>query len=428
MRIYNYLTLSADERAGLLKRPYDDDRHSLNVARSIFDSVALDGDGALRTLTKSIDGVERPHVRLSDGERSAALRAVPAALLRSIDEAARNIEMFHRSQVPRPTAIETAPGVVCRREWRPISTVGLYVPGGTAPLLSTVLMLGIPARIAGCPTIVLCTPPGAGGAPASEIVAAADRLGIEEIFAVGGAQAIAAMAVGTESVPRVDKIFGPGNRYVAAAKSLASLPPTSTAVDLPAGPSELLVIADDSADPRWLAADLLSQAEHGEGSQVVLVSPSQLLIDRVQNECAHQMETLPRKDAIRRMWDSSYALLVSTPDDAIAFSNAYAPEHLQLAIADAERYAGRIANAGSVFLGPGTSVVYGDYASGTNHTLPTGGSARYTGGVTVESFMKSVSFQTVAPEGRTSLLTVVTTLARAEGLEAHARAAEARCV
>ncbi len=427
MKTLHYATLSSEDRTALLRRPFQEDRQALEVARTIFESVSREGDKALRSLTMSIDGIDRPNVRLSSEEQRAAVQDLSPSLHSAIDAAAQNIKHFHRTQVPHSSVVETAPGVVCRREWRPISTVGLYVPGGTAPLLSTVLMLGIPARLAGCHRVILCTPPRPGGSPAPEVIAAAAHLKIGEIFAVGGAQAIAAMAIGTQSVPKVDKIFGPGNRYVAAAKSLASLPPYNTGIDLPAGPSELLVIADDSADPRLVAADLLSQAEHGEGSQVVLISTSPSLLDSVRRECDRQLDALPRKDSVRRMWDASFALLVPALDDAIAFSNDYAPEHLQLAVASPERYSGLIRNAGSVFLGPGTSVVYGDYASGTNHTLPTGGSARFSGGLTVESFMKPVSFQYVNPEGQSALRPVVAALARAEGLEAHARAAEARC-
>ncbi len=426
MKTHILAECSAAKRNALLRRPTDEDRETLTIARAIVATVSAEGDAAVRRWTKDLDNVDLLSIRVPEEECARAACAVDLAVKDAIASAAAAIETFHRSQVPSPLTVETRPGVTCRREWRPIDVVGIYVPGGTAPLVSTVLMLGVPARIAGCPTVVLCTPPGADASVPAEILFAARSLGITDVFRIGGAQAIGAMAAGTETVPRVHKIYGPGNRFVAAAKAIVAQPPWNAGIDLPAGPSELLVIADGSAPPSLIAADLLSQAEHGAGSQVVLVSPSAEVIASIGAECERRIESLPRKREILTMWESSFALVTRTIEEAVAFSNDYAPEHLQLAVQNAEELAPLIRNAGSVFQGPETSVVYGDYASGTNHTLPTGSAARWTGGITVESFMKSISFQSTTPDGRAALLPVVTALARAEGLEAHARAAEAR--
>jgi histidinol dehydrogenase len=425
-QIHNNRSLSELDRRALLVRPYGADAEAVAAATAVLDTVARDGDEGVRSLAKKFDNFSGGSFRVSAEAINAAHRTVPAELLTSIRSASRRIGIFHTRQIPQRYSVETDAGVVCSREWRPLSSVGLYIPGGTAPLISTVLMLGIPAHIAGCERVILCTPPSPAGEIAPEILAAAAEVGITEIYAIGGAQAIAAMAIGTASVPKVDKIFGPGNRYVSAAKSLVTLPPYNRAIDGTAGPSELLVIADESAPPAWIAADLLSQAEHGPGSQVVLVSPSEALVRTVVLECEKQIATLPRAEFLRESLNGSFALIVGTIEEAIAFSNEYAPEHLQLAVQQSEQFAASIRNAGSVFLGYRSSVVFGDYASGTNHTLPTNGSARAAGGVTVESFMKSISFQSIEADGLPRLIPDVEVLARSERLEAHARAAAMR--
>lgn len=344
----------------------------------------------------------------------------------SLRYAGTNIEKFHKLQLPTAVETETSAGVFCRLEWRPIRRVGLYIPAGSAPLASTVLMLAIPARIAGCPDIVLCTPPMPSGDASPAILCAASMCGITNIFKVGGAQAIAAMGLGTETIPKVDKLFGPGNRYVAAAKALLSQPPHNIAVDMIAGPSELLVIADETANPRWLAADLLSQAEHGADSQVVLVATSRAVAEAIELEMARQIRSLERKPISSQALENSFIVLTSSVEKAIEFSNLYAPEHLMLAVRDADQLASRVMNAGSVFIGHASSVVFGDYVSGTNHTLPTGGTAAASGTLTIQSFMKPIAFQTVTQQGLASVAPVAASLARLEGLEAHARAAVIR--
>ncbi len=426
MKNYTLSNLNTEERERLLRRPFSISQDVMKTATEIVERVARDGDRAVIEFTKRFAGIDLESPAISTGSLVESCNQVSSAVRDAIRFAAGQIARFHRPQIPVALDVRTAAGVNCRRAWFPIETVGLYVPGGTAPLISTVLMLGIPAKLAGCERIVLCTPPAQTGKICPEILCAAAEVGIEEIYSIGGAQAIAAMAVGTTMVPKVDKIFGPGNRYVAAAKSIVAQPPYSVAVDLVAGPSELLVVADDSANPVWVAADLLSQAEHGEGSQVVLVSDSQVLIEQVTAECDRQIKQLPRKELLMKAWGESFSLLVSSVQEGIGFANDYAPEHLQLSFERAEHYVPGIRNAGSVFIGPQSSVVFGDYASGTNHTLPTNLTARATGGITVESFMKSISFQTLTAEGCSLLLPAVETLARAEGLEAHARAARCR--
>jgi histidinol dehydrogenase len=423
MKRHIFKGLRQDERTALTKRPAStSDREVTVTVRAIIEDVSLRGDEALKSYTQQFDGVTLNELFVKEEEFQRAEQLVPAEVKNAIACATKNIDTFHRTQFPQPITVQTMSGVVCRREWRPQKRIGFYVPGGTAPLFSTVLMLGIPARIAGCQEIILCTPPTKLGSVAPEILFASQSVGISNVFKVGGAQAIAAMAIGTTSISKVDKIFGPGNRYVSIAKSIVAQPPYSTAIDLTAGPSELLIVADDSANPVWVAADLLSQAEHGEGSQVVLVTSSGIFADNVERELDKQLKLLPRQQGLRTALEKSFALVVSTIDEAIEFANMYAPEHLELCIIYAETHAKNICNAGSVFVGPMSSVVFGDYASGTNHTLPTGGAATTVGGVTVESFMKSISFQTLSPSGFSSLAETVKVLARAEGLEAHAQA------
>jgi histidinol dehydrogenase len=418
--------LSRSEFDALLRRPGIDLSNLISNVTSILRNVETNGDAGIRELTLSLDKLDLSQFEVSDEEFEVASRRVGPGIQEAIYQATSSLRAFHLPQLPEPVNVETMPGVQCRLEWRPIERVGLYVPGGSAPLISTVLMLGIPAILAKCPKTVLCTPPRSDGTVSSEILFAAKSLGLTTVFKIGGAQAIAAMAVGTESVPRVAKLFGPGNRYVAAMKSLVSRPPYNVAIDMHAGPSELLIIADEAANERWVAADLLSQAEHGTDSPVILVTPSASLAEKVAKELTLQSAGLPRLSIITQALANSSILVVDSIDEAIEFSNSYAPEHLILAMNDAESISPRITNAGSVFLGPMTSVVFGDYASGTNHTLPTGGTAVSFGGLTVRDFLKPVFFQTAELKGLQSLSSTVKILARAEGLEAHARAIEVR--
>jgi histidinol dehydrogenase len=351
---------------------------------------------------------------------------LPPELKEAIGAAAETIRSFHQAQIPPTIGKETRPGVYCRREWRPIQRVGLYAPGGSAPLISTVLMLGIPATLAGCREILLCSPPNMSGEVEPGILYAARLAGVRRIFRAGGAQAIAAMSAGTETIPKVDKIFGPGNRFVAAAKARVSVGASGVEIDMLAGPTELLIIADDSANPRWVAADLLAQAEHGVDSRVVLVTTHSRIADAVEQECELQLPFLSRRQTIRCVLEAGPAIVVRTLSDAIEFSNRFAPEHLALAVREGERFVPKIQNAGAVFVGAAGSSVFGDYASGPNHTLPTGGTAVCRGGLTLESFMKPLFIETFTSEGVRSMSPIVMELARAERLDAHARAAEIR--
>ena len=426
MKLFSYDKLTRSALNALVQRPSGNMNDIMPQVAAIVGEVCAEGDAALRRFTKKFDGVEVRQFKVEEEKFKDVNLKVDAATTEAIADAARAIEAFHLPQVPRTIEVETSPGVVCRREWRSIQRVGLYIPGGSAPLISTVLMLGIPARLAHCQEVSLCTPPSRNGSVLPEILLAAQITGIRNVYAIGGAQAIGALAAGTESIPKVDKIFGPGNRYVAAAKSVVSQPPYNVAVDAIAGPTELMVIADDSANPCWVTADLLSQAEHGADSQVVLVTTSEAFAEKVEKEIAGQVTDLPRREVIQQSMEQSFALVVQNMDQALIFANEYSPEHLIIAVRDAETIAPNVVNAGSVFLGGRSSVVFGDYASGTNHTLPTNCTARSTGGVTVECFMKPVFFQTVNAQGSASLAPTVKSLARAEHLEAHARAVELR--
>ncbi len=400
----------------------------LTRAGGIFDAVARRGDEALRDYAAQFDGVPAlTNLRVSAQELAEGAAQVPAELQAAIRQAIQNITTFHAAQ--RPAAVEaeveTMPGVRCWRRSVAVPRVGLYVPGGSAPLFSTLLMLGIPAKLAGCREIVLCTPPGRGaGRIAPAILFAAQELGLTTIIKAGGAQAIAALTVGTASVPAVDKIFGPGNRYVTAAKQLAAQ--RGVAIDMPAGPSEVLVIADASANPAFVAADLLSQAEHGPDSQVVLLTDSETMLNQVVTELERQLPLLPRAEIARQALIESRGLLLPDVATMLEFSNQYAPEHLILAVAAPETLAADIYNAGSVFMGHLTPEAVGDYASGTNHTLPTGGYARAYSGVSLDSFYKKITFQQLAPAGLLALAPVVEPMAAAEGLHAHAHAVALR--
>lgn len=426
MKKYFYQKLTPRQLRNLCRRPSLASTTVLPIAETICAEVKRLGDRAIRFYAKKFDGRSLQNLRISKGENAGVGERIPRALKTAIATAYANIEKFHAAELPVSKRITTMPGVTCWKEIRPIERVGLYIPGGTAPLPSTVLMLGIPARLAGCREIIICTPPGKSGTVSDVILYAAKRCGIEMIFKVGGAQAIAAMAYGTETIPKVDKIFGPGNQFVTAAKQLVSIDPDGAVIDLPAGPSEVMVIADRTARPDFVAADLLSQAEHGPDSQVVLVTTEETVVNQVFIKMKEQISTLPRRAIAKRVLAKSFVLIVRTVADALQFANQYAPEHLILSVQQLERWSKLVQNAGSVFLGPYTPESAGDYASGTNHTLPTAGYARAYSGVSVGSFTKCVTFQMISRAGAKRLGPTVSMLAQAEGLTAHQRAMEIR--
>jgi histidinol dehydrogenase len=408
----------------LLERPYVDNTSVLNTVREILNSVKKDGDAALKDLTKKFDGALLSELAVSEGEIADAEDKISDELKAAIRQARDNISRFHQEQVKEESRIETMPGVECWRKSVGIDKVGLYIPGGTAPLFSTVLMLAIPAVIAGCKEIILCTPGNNKGEVHPAILYAANLVGISKIFKVGGAQAIAAMAYGTETIPSVYKIFGPGNQYVTAAKQLVQM--QGIAIDMPAGPSEVCVWADETADPAFVAADLLSQAEHGPDSQVLLVSTQVVVVNKVIEEVSRQVHLLPRKNIAIKALENSKAVIVENFDTAIELINTYAPEHLILSCKDADEVAEKITNAGSVFIGHYSPESVGDYASGTNHTLPTNGFARAYSGVSVDSFVKKITYQKLSKEGLATISNTVVQMAEAEGLEAHANAVRVR--
>lgn len=391
---------------------------------AILAEVRTGGDAALRRIVRRIEGYLPETFEVTRERRAEAAKAVSPQLKAALEQAKANIEAFHRAQLPAQVEVETMPGVRCVQRAVAIGRAGLYIPGGKAPLFSTVLMLALPARIAGCREVILCTPCGRDGRIAPEIFYAADLCGVDRVFALGGAQAVAAMAYGTESIPRVDKIFGPGNRYVTKAKQLAGA--ADVAVDLPAGPSEVLVLADEDARPEFAAADLLSQAEHGDDSQAVLVCRSEEFAQRAIASVGEQAARLSRRDAIGNSLANSRIVVFSDPDEQIAFADAYAPEHLIVAMRDAWDAAARITAAGSVFIGGYSPESAGDYASGTNHTLPTGGWARAYSGVNTESFMRKITYQELTRGGLEALAPTITAMAEAEGLDAHANAVRIR--
>lgn len=391
---------------------------------AILAEVRTGGDAALRRIVRRIEGYVPETFEVTRERRAEAAKAVSPQLKAALEQAKANIEAFHRAQLPAQVEVETMPGVRCVQRAVAIGRAGLYIPGGKAPLFSTVLMLALPARIAGCREVILCTPCGRDGRIAPEILYAADLCGVDRVFALGGAQAVAAMAYGTESIPRVDKIFGPGNRYVTKAKQLAGA--ADVAVDLPAGPSEVLVLADEDARPEFAAADLLSQAEHGDDSQAVLVCRSEEFARRAIASVGEQAARLSRRDAIGNSLANSRIVVFSDPDEQIAFADAYAPEHLIVAMRDAWDAAARITAAGSVFIGGYSPESAGDYASGTNHTLPTGGWARAYSGVNTESFMRKITYQELTRGGLEALAPTITAMAEAEGLDAHANAVRIR--
>ncbi|MCR5890139.1 histidinol dehydrogenase [Hymenobacter sp. J193] len=424
MNIFQYPVQA--EWAALQQRAAQQQTQDVELrVQQIFEDVRRRGDAALLDYARQFDGADLSGgLRVGTEELAAAAAQVPAELQTAIWQAHANILRFHQAQIPQEERVETMPGVTCWRRAVPVQRVGLYIPGGTAPLFSTLLMLGVPARLAGCPEILLCTPPQKNGLVNPIILFTAQLLGISTIVKAGGAQAVAALSGGTDSVPAVDKIFGPGNRYVTAAKQLATR--YGVAIDMPAGPSEVLVIADESANPAFVAADLLSQAEHGPDSQVMLLSDSLYILEQTKAEVERQLRELPRAEVAAQALQESRAILLRTPEEMLYFSNQYAPEHLILAVRNPEQLAEGVTNAGSVFLGHLTPEAVGDYASGTNHTLPTNGYARNYSGVSLDSFLKKITFQRLTPEGLLNVGPVVETMAEAEGLRAHARAVTLR--
>ena len=408
----------------LLSRPALSVEGLYERVQTVLDTVRKGGDKALKDYELQFDKVALDSLAVSQAELDEAAKLVPAELRDAIDRAALNIRKFHESQLPRLSKVETTPGVTCWQKAVPITKVGLYIPGGTAPLFSTVLMLAIPARTAGCQEIVLCTPPGRDGKVNPAILYAAQVAGVNRFFKLGGSQAIAAMAYGTESVPKVSKIFGPGNPYVTAAKQIVSL--KDVAIDMPAGPSEVEVIADAQANPAFVAADLLSQAEHGRDSQVILLTTSAELIDKVQAEVDRQVALLPRNEIAEASLGNSRMILLGSDDEIIEMTNEYAPEHLIIQTQNASQLAERVVNAGSVFIGPWSPESAGDYASGTNHTLPTSGYAKAYSGVNIDSFMRKITFQELTREGLASLGPVIETMAAGESLDAHKNAVTIR--
>ncbi len=409
------------------KRPAQKNREDIrNQVRLIIAAVRDQKDAALRQFTHKFDEVALDNFAVSSEEKKNAMEQTDPAVFSALKRAKTQLERFHQAQMPGVLEMEASPGVRLWRRFRPIERVGLYIPGGSAPLPSTVLMLGVPAQIAGCPQKVLCTPPRKDGTIDPIILAAAELCGIETIYKLGGAQAVAAMAYGTESVLKVDKIFGPGNQWVTEAKLQVAQDPEGAAFDLPAGPSEVLVIADSTANPIFVAADLLSQAEHGPDSQVILLTISQDLLNEVRRELERQLEKLPRKEIAQAALQNSSLLLVASLEEAISISNQYAPEHLILQVLTPAIWADKIQNAGSVFLGPWTPESVGDYASGTNHVLPTYGFAKSYGGLSVESFLKQITFQECTEKGLQNIGPIVEMLAAAEKLQGHKEAVTLR--
>ncbi|MCI5662835.1 MAG: histidinol dehydrogenase [Mediterranea sp.] len=410
--------------AELLKRPTLETENLFDTVRGIIDRVRAEGDRAVLAYEAQFDKVCLTTLAVTEEEMQQAEAGLDETLKQAIRLARQNIETFHRAQRFQSRRVETQPGVTCWQRAVPIERVGLYIPGGTAPLFSTVLMLAVPARIAGCGEVVLCTPPGRDGRVHPAVLFAAKEAGVSRIFKVGGVQAIAAMAYGTESIPKVYKIFGPGNQYVTAAKQLVSL--RDVAIDMPAGPSEVEVLADDTANPVFVAADLLSQAEHGTDSQAVLITTSLRLLQAVKEEVECQLEQLPRKEIARKALEQSKLIAVPDVETALQMTNAYAPEHLIIETADYEQMADRVVNAGSVFLGPLTPESAGDYASGTNHTLPTNGYARAYSGVSLDSFIRKITFQEIRPDGLRAIGPAIEVMAANEQLDAHRRAVTVR--
>ena len=411
------------EWGSLLQRPAVQRAVLENTIRSILNDVKDNGDAAIKKYTQQFENISLNEITVSKEEAQAALE-IPENLKLAIDRAAVNIHRFHKNQLPQAEYVETMPGIECRRKAVAIEKVGLYIPGGTAPLFSSLLMLGIPARLAGCNEVVVCTPAGKNGKISPAILYAASVTGIDKIFKVGGAQAIAAMAYGTETIPQVYKIFGPGNQYVTAAKQL--IQQEGIAIDMPAGPSELCVLADGTANAAFIAADLLSQAEHGADSLVLLVTTDETLVGKVIEQLDEQLQRLARKDMAAPALQNSKIILVQNIEEGMNLVNDYAPEHLIISCSDEDRIADLVINAGSVFIGRYAGESIGDYASGTNHVLPTNGFAKAFSGVSVDSFIKKISFQKISAAGLMNIADTVIAMAEAEGLDAHVNAIKIR--
>jgi histidinol dehydrogenase len=427
LAILNWPSLSAEQRRQALRRPAQQDTATLHDrVREIVREVRERGDSALLEFTRRFDGVALAAIEVSTAEFAAAETAINAEQRDAIDRAIANVRRFHEAQIDEPLRVETAPGVVCERQLRAIDAVGLYVPAGVAPLPSAAIMLAVPARIAGCPTRIICTPPRRDGTADPAVLTIANLCGVRRVFKLGGAQAIAAMAYGTATVPKVDKIFGPGNAWVTAAKLQVANDPEGAALDLPAGPSEVLVIADATARADFVAADLLAQAEHSADAQVLFVTTSSALAEATAAEVAAQMRTLGRVDTLRQSIEHARLFVVDTLDAAIELSNAYAPEHLILQVANARDWLPKVRNAGSVFLGAWTPETMGDYCSGTNHVLPTYGFAKAYSGLSLHDFLKRMTVQELTSDGLRDLGSTAITLATLEGLDAHANAVRVR--
>ncbi|MCO6499443.1 MAG: histidinol dehydrogenase [Vicingus serpentipes] len=422
MKVFKYPT--QQEWLEIAKRPEFDKNALDNLVKDILNEVKLNGDSALKTYAQKFDGVTLNKLTVSTTEITTANNLVSDELKAAIKIAQQNIEKFHAAQIKEEAVVETSIGVNCWRKSVGIEKVGLYIPGGSAPLFSTILMLGIPAKLAGCKEIVLCTPPNKEGKINPAILYTANLIGITKIYKVGGAQAIAAMAYGTKSIPNVYKIFGPGNQFVTKAKELVQL--DGLAIDMPAGPSEVLVIADKTGNPEFIAADLLSQAEHGADSQVILLSDNEAIIDTTNEELVKQLAQLPRKEIAAKALENSAAVLLKDMNACIELSNNYAPEHLILASENADNFTDKISNAGSVFIGNYSCESAGDYASGTNHTLPTNGYAKNYSGVSIDSFIRKITFQQLSKEGINNIGPAIELMAEAEELFAHKNAVTLR--
>jgi len=423
-KMKTYIHPNTSEWSSLLQRPTQSVADIEKTVAKIFSDVKTNGDAMVKAYTKKFDAVALDDMTVSNTEIEAAIKNVPAALKDAIQLAKKNIKRFHKAQRTKKVVVKTVKGVNCWQEKRPIQKVGLYIPGGTAPLFSTVLMLAVPAKIAGCNDIVLCSPPNKDGKIADEILYTAQLCGVTKIIKVGGIQAIAGLTFGTESIPQVYKIFGPGNQFVTVAKQIATQ--HGVAIDMPAGPSELLVVADETANPAYVASDLLSQAEHGSDSQVILVTTSQDVAKNVSNAVALQLEDLPRKDIATLAIKNSKAIVVEDVKTALTLINQYAPEHFIVATKNTNFFVDNIENAGSVFIGNYTPESAGDYASGTNHTLPTNGFAKAYSGVNLDSFQKSITFQKLSKKGLKRIGKAIELMAEAEGLQAHKNAVSLR--
>jgi len=425
MRNYKLNEISTAEYEKLINRPSINFEKIFEVVRPILNDIKVNGIKAAKNFAEKFDGFNGDELRITKKEFEEAENNLDGAIKNALKNAAKNIEKFHSKQKPKPYEIETVEGVKCSLEFKPIESVGLYIPGGSAILPSTMLMLGIPAKIAGCKRVAAVSPVKDNKINAP-LLYAAKLCGINEFYKIGGAQAIGLLAYGDSSIPKVNKIFGPGNQYVTAAKMLVSIDSEGCAIDMIAGPSEVLIIADENANPAFVAADLLSQAEHGADSQVILLSDSENKTNEINTELSIQLNDLPRKDIAERSLNNSFSLLVNDLDEAVNFSNSYAPEHLILNIKNADKIKNQVHNAGSVFIGNYSPESAGDYASGTNHSLPTSGFAKSIGSVTVESFMKSITFQELSKKGLKNISGTIETLAETEGLFAHRNAVKIR--